>query len=194
MSIGRRRIYGCPATSCFYNPLVGHLKFRILCERGIASLTERHSLRLCIWGPDGFAISSARSGTVDQLSVACPEAWVRGSLELLETTSRSSQHCEEHAPCVSTSTRGAAPGPKSLSNTMPIGFNKSWAFLRQQSPSVSALPRASAVTALERRSIGHWAAARLRALCDVLILQPLGRAFEISNSLRGWHRIVDRAS
>ena len=122
MGIGRRRVYGRSATSCFYNPLVGHLKFRILCEGGIASLTERHSLRLCIWGPDGFPISSARSGTVDQLSVACPEAWVRGSLELLETTSRSSQHWLEHAPLVSTSNskRGAAPGPKSLSSTMPI--------------------------------------------------------------------------
>jgi len=91
------------------------------CHRN--GVTKRHSLRLCIWGPDGFAISSARSGTVDQLSVACPEAWVRGSLELLEvleTTSTSSQHCEEHAPCVSTSTRGAAPGPKSFVSTTPI--------------------------------------------------------------------------
>ena len=93
-------------------------------------VTARHSLRLCIWGPDGFPISSVRSGTVDQLSVACPEAWVRGSLELLETTSRSSQHWLEQAPWVSTSTRGPDPGPKSLSSTMPI-FNKRWALLRQ---------------------------------------------------------------
>ena len=49
--------------------------------------------------PEAHGTCFSMSSTVAQLSVAaCPEALVRGSLELLETTSRSSQHCEEHAP------------------------------------------------------------------------------------------------
>ena len=89
-----------------------------------------------------FSISS---GSVAQLSVvACAEALVRGSLILEDTTSRSSQHWLEQAPCVSTSTRVAAPGPKRVLKNEPICLFKRWALSHQQSPRVSARSLASA--------------------------------------------------